>query len=204
MLVILAAPSGTGKSTIARQLFKRLPRLSFSVSHTTRGPRPGEETGIHYHFVSDATFDAMVAEDAFAEWAHVHTNRYGTSKAVVEALSQAGKDILFDVDVQGAEQLLAAYPDAVSLFVVPPSLAELERRLRGRGTENEDQLATRLGNARKELRCAQMFTYLVVNDDLETAIDECHGILVAEAHKRTRNPKLAEHVRRMAGTNDRS
>ena len=199
MLVILAAPSGTGKSTIARELFKRRSKLSFSVSHTTRPPRPGEADGVHYHFTDDATFEQMVEQDAFAEWAHVHKRRYGTSKSEVERLSDQGRDILFDVDVQGAEQLLSAYPEAVSIFIVPPSLEVLEARLRGRGTEDAEQVQTRLKAAQSELACATMFTYLIVNDDLSTAIEQVDGILAAEEHRRSGNPMLEAFVRRMAG-----
>ncbi len=198
LLIIIAAPSGTGKSTIAKALFERMPRLAFSVSHTTRPPRPGEVDGQHYHFVSDATFAAMIDDDAFAEWARVHDRHYGTSKGEVARLGDAGKDILFDVDVQGAELLLAAYPDAVSIFVVPPSLEELERRLRGRGTESPDQLATRLANARRELSCADQFSYVVVNSDLRVAIDAVQTVIEAEGHRRLRNPRLASYVRDMA------
>lgn len=199
MLVVLAAPSGTGKSTIAKTLFERMPRLAFSVSHTTRSPRPGEEDGRHYHFTEPSAFEAMIAADAFAEWAPVHSHRYGTSKAEVSRLTTAGRDILFDVDVQGADQLVAAYPDAVSIFVVPPSLEELERRLRGRGTETEEQLGVRLANARGELACAERFSYLVVNDDLGQAIDDVTAIVQGEACSRRRNPNLLAHVRHMAG-----
>lgn len=190
LLVVLTAPSGTGKSTVAQHLFALQPRLRFSVSHTTRRPRPGEEDGTHYHFVDDATFDEMVAGGAFAEWAHVHKQRYGTSRAEIDRLTGAGFDVLLDVDVQGARQLMESYPDAVSVFLLPPSLGELERRLVGRGTESREQLATRLGTARTELREAARFRYVVVNDEVERAAADFLSILHAERCRRDRNEDL--------------
>ncbi len=190
LLIVLTAPSGTGKSTVARHLFALQPRLRFSVSHTTRRPRPGEEDGVHYHFVDDATFDRMVAEGAFAEWAHVHKQRYGTSRAEIDRLTGAGFDVLLDVDVQGARQLLESYPDAVSVFLLPPSLEELERRLVGRGTESPEQLATRLETARTELREAARFRYVVVNDEVERAAADFLSITRAERCRRDRNEDL--------------
>ncbi len=190
LLIVLTAPSGTGKSTVARHLFALQPRLRFSVSHTTRRPRPGEEDGVHYHFVDDATFDRMVAAGAFAEWAHVHKERYGTSRAEIDRLTAAGFDVLLDVDVQGARELMESYPAAVSIFLLPPSLEELERRLVGRGTESPEQLATRLTTARAELREATRFRYLVVNDQVERAATDFLSITRAERCRRDRNQDL--------------
>lgn len=183
LLIVLVGPSGTGKSTILKQLFARDARMAFSVSHTTRAPRAGEVDGEAYHFVSDATFDAMVAEGAFAEWANVHGRRYGTARAEIDRLRAAGRDIVFDIDVVGALNLCRAYPDAVSVFLLPPSLAELEARLRGRGTETAENLALRLANARAEIAQAQAFRYLIVNASVATAAETLAGIVVAERHR---------------------
>lgn len=189
--IVMAAPSGAGKSTVARRLFQLEPRVAFSVSHTTRPPRPGEVDGVHYHFVDDATFDAMVAEGGFAEWAHVHTRRYGTSHSSIADLATRGFDILFDVDVQGAWSLREAYADAVTVFVAPPSMTELARRLRGRGTEGEDQLRVRLENGHKEMRQVGWFDYVIFNEDVELAARQFVAIVQAERLRRARNlPRL--------------
>ncbi|MCC6625696.1 MAG: guanylate kinase [Deltaproteobacteria bacterium] len=194
MLVVLAGPSGTGKSTLLARAFAADPRLSFSVSHTTRPPRAGEVDGQAYHFVDEATFDHMIEVNAFAEWAHVHSRRYGTSKAEVQRLRDADRDIVFDVDVQGAAALTAAYPEAVSVFILPPSFASLEARLRGRGTEGEAQLAVRLANARREIAEANTFTYTIVNDDVATAAAALVAIIRAERLRTSRRPDLASRV----------
>lgn len=190
LLIVLVGPSGTGKSTILKHLFARDPRLSFSVSHTTRPPRAGEVDGEAYHFVDDATFDAMVAAGAFAEWANVHGRRYGTSRGEIDRLRAADRDIVFDIDVVGALNLCRAYPDAVSVFLLPPSLAELEARLRGRGTETAENLALRLGNARAEISQAAAFRYMVVNASVTSAAAAVWGIVTAERHRAPLNADL--------------
>jgi guanylate kinase len=186
LLVVLTAPSGAGKTTLARRVFELEPRLRFSVSHTTRAPREGECQGVDYHFVSDPVFDALEAEGAFAEWAHVHERRYGTSRAEIARLRKAGADILLDIDYQGAEQLLRAYPEAVGVFLTPPSLQELERRLVGRGTESQEQVALRLASARRELLAAPKFQYLIVNQVVEEAVADFRAILRAERLRTSR------------------
>jgi guanylate kinase len=187
LIVVLTAPSGTGKSTVAASVFAAEPGLAFSVSHTTRPQREGEVDGEDYHFVSDAEFDQLVAEDAFAEWAHVHKRRYGTSKAEVARILGEGHDILLDVDAQGAHVLLAAYPEAVSIFMLPPSMAELATRLQGRSTDSADQIATRLKTARSEIRDADKFSYTVVNGEVAQATAEFLAILHAERRRFSRN-----------------
>lgn len=177
VLFIMAAASGTGKSTLARRLLAAEPTLRLSVSHTTRTPRPGETNGVEYHFVDRPTFEARVAEGAFAEWAEYAGNLYGTAHAEIERTRTAGGDLLFDVEVVGAAALKRNYPDAVSVFVLPPSMDELERRLRARGTETEAVVAKRLAAARRELASAADFDFLVVNEDVETAADELRSIL---------------------------
>ncbi len=190
LLIVLTAPSGTGKSTVTKRLLEVEPRLAFSVSHTTRPPRPHEQDGVDYWFVDDARFQQMVDEGAFAEWAWVHTRRYGTSHAEIERLTAAGRHVLFDVDVQGAENLLRAYPEAVSVFMLPPSLDELERRLRGRGTEDEEQVRVRLANARDEVGRCRLFEYVIINDEVEAAVADFRAILRAEACRCSRRGAL--------------
>ena len=194
LLVVLAGPSGSGKSTLLARVFAADPRLAFSVSHTTRPARPGETDGQNYHFVDHAEFERMIAADAFAEWAPVHARKYGTSKAEIERLRAADKDIVFDVDVQGAASLTRVYPDAVSVFILPPSLAILEQRLRGRGTESDDQVSVRLENAKKEIARAGDFAYTIVNDDLVRAASELGAIITAERRRTSRLPDLAGRV----------
>lgn len=194
LLIVLCGPSGTGKSTLLRELFRRDPRLSFSVSHTTRPPRASEVEGTAYYFVDDTRFLAMVDANAFAEHAHVHAHRYGTSRHEIARLHAAGRDIVFDIDVQGSDNLRRAYPDAVAIFLLPPSLAVLEARLRGRGTEMEDIVRLRLANARREIAAAPRFEYLVTNADLGAAVDTLHAIIVAE---RARSSRTADRPERL-------
>ena len=165
----MTAPSGTGKTTVARQVFQRFENLKFSVSHTTRPARAGEAEGEDYYFVGEAVFDGMVVEDAFAEWAHVHKRRYGTSKAEVERILELGQDILLDVDVQGARSLRRVYPRATSIFLLPPSFAELAQRLKGRATDSSDQVATRLKTAQEEVLDARDFQHVIVNENVDQA-----------------------------------
>ena len=178
-LIVLSAPSGTGKTTLVRRLLAAMPHLRLAVSHTTRRPRPDEEEGRSYYFIEEASFRRLVAEDAFAEWAEVHGNLYGTSRAEVDRLVAAGRTVLLDVDVQGGAALRRAYPDATTVFVLPPSMDVLEARLRGRGTEAEEVVQRRLGNARGEIGEAQHYGFLVVNDDLEEAVGDLRAVIVA-------------------------
>ena len=171
-LIVLAAVSGTGKSTLARALLERIPTLRLSVSHTTRAPRPGEVDGTHYHFTNHADFQAQIDSGDFAEWAEYAGNLYGTARATITEAEAAGLGLLFDVEVVGAEALKAAYPAARTCFILPPSWAELEARLRGRGTESEAVIARRLATGRRELQAAQSFDHLVVNDSVERAVDD--------------------------------
>jgi len=171
LLLVLSAPSGAGKTTLAHRLKARQPDACFSISATTRAPRGQERDGVDYHFVARARFDDLVARGALAEWAEVHGNRYGTLKSTVEEALAAGRIALFDIDVQGGEQIQALWPrQSVTVLVLPPSMAELERRLRGRGTESDEQVARRLAVAREEIgRGARHYRYLLVNDVLEQA-----------------------------------
>lgn len=175
LLLIVCGPSGVGKSTLCHRLIDEF-GVEFSVSYTTRTPRPGEVDGEAYHFVSPETFADLLAADAFAEHAEVHGHRYGTAhRTVAEALA-AGRDLIFDIDIQGAEQLREAFAEASSVMVLPPSLGVLEDRLRGRKTETEATIVGRLGAARNEIAHAETFDYVVVNSDLDQAYDDFRSI----------------------------
>ncbi|RUL64102.1 guanylate kinase [Dyella dinghuensis] len=178
-LFIVAAPSGAGKSTLVNALLEREPGISLSISHTTRPPRTGEEYGRHYYFVERAEFEREVAEGIFLEHAEVHGNFYGTSRKTVEGLLNQGRDVLLEIDWQGAGQIRKSKPDCVSVFILPPSRAELERRLRGRGSDSAEVIERRLRNSRGEIAHAHEFDYIIVNDRLEDALDGLQAIVQA-------------------------
>ena len=178
-LFIVAAPSGAGKSSLVNALLAREPGISLSISYTDRAPRPGELDGRHYHFVDRATFDAMAAAGQFFEYADVHGDRKGTARTAVEPILAAGRDVLLEIDWQGARSVRAAKPDCVGIFILPPSRAELERRLRARATDSEATIARRLANSREELRHAGEFEYWIVNDRFERALDDLTAIVRA-------------------------
>lgn len=188
-LFVVSAPSGAGKTTLLKRLMARLGGLAFSVSHTTRLPRPGERDGVDYHFVSPTEFKAMVEEGLFVEHATVHGNLYGTSRPAIVAQLAQGLDVILDIDVQGAALLRQESSLPVTeIFIAPPDLAELERRLRGRGTEDAERLALRLNNARDELRAAEGYQYLIINDDLDEAAELLAAIVLAERARAHRRP----------------
>lgn len=176
-LIILSAPSGAGKSTLAKALRERLPNLAVSISHTTRAPRPGEQDGVHYYFVAPAQFQEMIAADAFVEHARVFDNYYGTSRAEIERLLKTGKDVILDIDWQGARNIKRAFPDAVSIFILPPSRADLETRLRNRKQDSDEIIARRMRDAISEMSHYKEFDFVVVNDDLEAAIGDIRAIM---------------------------
>jgi guanylate kinase len=181
---VLAGPSGVGKGAIVARLLTALPDLELSVSATTRRPRPGEVEGRHYYFVDRDRFDEMIREGGFLEWADIFGERYGTPKEPVERSLARGRDVVVEVDVQGARQVRAAVPDAFMVFLTPPSLQELERRLRSRSTETEEQIGRRLAKASDELAAEPEFDATVVNDDLEVATAQVVE-LVARLRRRT-------------------
>ena len=191
---VLSAPSGTGKSTLARKLVKEVTDLNFSVSFTTRKPRPGEVHGRDYFFVDDATFDAMVAEDGFVEWVEVYDRRYGTGKAWIQERLRAGGDILLDIETQGAGRVHEAIPDAVMVFLLPPSAGELAARLRGRGDESEEQVRIRLEYAHHELSQFAQYDYLVVNDKVDQAYQRLESIITATRSRRERMTGTAQRI----------
>lgn len=181
ILFVLSAPSGAGKTTVADRAMSTLSGFSRSVSTTTRLQRPGEVDGIDYHFVDPATFETMIKEGAFLEWATVHGNYYGTSaEAVRQVVEERGEDLLLVIDVQGAEAVRKAMGNVVTIFLVPPDLATLAQRLAARGDEEEASVALRLKNAKEELARAKEFDYCVVNDDLSFAVAEFVAIIMAE------------------------
>jgi guanylate kinase len=198
VLVILSSPSGAGKTTLTRMLLERCPDLRFSVSHTTRAPRENEVDGRDYHFVDRARFRELVAQGAFLEWAEVHGNLYGTSTAEIDSarVTPGCTGMIFDIDYQGARQIRSKVDDVVAVFILPPSMRELERRLRGRASDTEDVVAQRFAGARREIEHYALFDYLVVNDDVLRAFDELRSIAVAERARRQRRAPLAESLLR--------
>jgi guanylate kinase len=190
LLLILSAPSGTGKTTLARRLVAAHPGAFFSVSYTTRAPRANEKEGTDYHFVTEERFQEMIAQSAFVEWAHVHGYHYGTPKAVIERARKEGVLAVLDIDVQGGELIKKQHPDAVRALILPPSLAELERRLRARSTDDDATVRRRLHAAQIEIRLERLagYEYWVVNDDVERAYGDLEAIVRAEACRAERRP----------------
>ena len=196
LLLVISSPSGAGKTSLSRRLVADHSDLSLSVSATTRGPRPGEQDGREYHFVSPETFDAMVKDDAFLEWADVHEHRYGSPRAPVMAEVAAGRDVLFDIDWQGARAIAAtAAEDVVRIFILPPSMAELSRRLHARAQDAEDVIQRRLGRAYDEIGRWGEYDYVILNEDYDLAYADLAHIYHAERLRRTRNPWLTPYVR---------
>jgi guanylate kinase len=197
LLLILSSPSGAGKSTLARRLMEWDPSLRFSVSATTRAPRPGEVDGREYYFKSRAEFEGMVAAGEMLEHAEVFGNFYGSPKGPVEAAMKDGRDTLFDIDWQGGQQIRnsALGRDVVSVFVLPPSIAELDRRLRSRGQDSEEVIAGRMAKSQAEISHWAEYDYVIVNTDIEKAFNELLTVLQAERMRRDRQPGLAEFVR---------
>jgi guanylate kinase len=179
-LFVITAPSGAGKSSLINELLKADPALGLSISYTTRPPRPGEKNGREYHFVDDPTFLAMRERGEFLESAEVHGNRYATSKKVIHDALDRGEDLLLEIDWQGARQVRRLYPDCVGIFILPPSVDELERRMRARGQDSEDVIRRRLENAREELAHADEFNYAIINKDFDTARRELASIIRKE------------------------
>lgn len=178
-LIVLSAPSGTGKTTLCSRLLREIPELVLSISTTTRAPRGAEKDGTAYFFVSKDEFKKKIADERFAEWAEVHGNFYGTTKDFVESTFSRGKSLLLDIDVQGAAELHRSYPkETVRIFLRPPSMAELERRLRARATDSEESIQKRLLAAAEEMNHMERFDHVVVNDDLERAYFELAGIVL--------------------------
>ena len=177
---IIAGPSGVGKGTIIKRLFEGRDDLYFSVSATTRAPRPGEVDGVDYHFISRERFEEWINRNAFLEHAEFVGNCYGTPKKYVDEAMDSGKDVILDIEVQGAEQVHRQRPDVVRIFIAPPSWEELERRLVGRGTEDPEKVRERLERSREDILLARYYDYMVINSDLDQAVAEINAIMVAE------------------------
>jgi len=200
LMLVISSPSGAGKTSLSRRLVADHADLSLSISATTRGPRPGEQDGREYHFVSPEAFEQRVAENAFLEWADVHEHRYGSPKAPVMAAVAAGQDVLFDIDWQGAQAIAAsAAEDVVRVFILPPSMAELSRRLHARAQDAEDVIQRRLGRAYDEIGRWGEYDYVILNEDYDAAYAELAHIYHAERLRRARNPWLAPFVRGLLG-----
>jgi len=177
LLFILSAPSGAGKSTLCRAVREHFPDLLYSISYTTRSPRKGEQNGVDYHFISKAAFESGIARDQWAEWAEVHGNYYGTSAELIDRGLADGRDILLDIDVQGTCRLLKRYPEAITIFIMPPSLESLRSRLENRGTDSPEVIALRLENAKHEMSCKDYYRHVVINDELSDAVAELIAVI---------------------------
>ena len=188
LLIVISGASGTGKGTVCKELLARERGVAFSVSATSRAPREGEQDGREYYFRTRAEFEVMIAEGAFLEYADVYGNYYGTPLAPIEARRSAGEDILLEIDTQGALNVMERCPDGTFIFLLPPSLEELRRRITGRGTESEESLARRLAAARDEIRLGRRYRYAVLNDTVEDATARIQTILAAERLRADMNP----------------
>lgn len=193
-LFILSAPSGAGKSSLIGALLKKHSDMKVSVSHTTRSPRPGEENGVHYHFVSVDEFKALIEKNDFFEWAQVFDNYYGTSKQAIESQLDAGIDVFLDIDWQGAQQVRKIMPSVQTIFILPPSKAELEQRLNNRGQDSADVIASRMAKAQSETSHFNEYDFVIVNDDFDTALGDIETIVMAQrltlSAQEIRNKKL--------------
>lgn len=193
-LFIIAAPSGAGKTSLVNSVVEATPGVAVSISHTTRSPRPGEQNGVNYHFVSVADFEAMRDEGLFLEHARVFDHYYGTSRAAVLAQLETGLDVILEIDWQGARQARALLPDSTSVFILPPSVESLRQRLAGRGQDSAETIERRMAAALDELSHHAEFDYLIVNDQFPVALDALRAILIAERHRRDRQLKHHRHL----------
>jgi guanylate kinase len=193
LLLIVSSPSGAGKTTLTKQLQGRFPEIRFSVSHTTRKARSNEQNGREYHFTTKERFIELIRQGKFLEWAVVHDNFYGTSQEEVDS-AQSSRCLLFDVDYQGARQIKVRCPDAIGVFILPPSMTALEQRLRGRASEDEVTVQRRFRNARLEMEHYGLFDYIIENDDLQVAVEQLSSILVAEECRRQRTAPKVERL----------
>lgn len=193
-LIIISSPSGGGKGTLVKEILARDPAVGFSVSYTTRAIRPGEENGREYHFISGSEFETRIANGEFLEHALVHGNYYGTSRLQVEHEIDRGRDIILEIDVQGAVQVLERFPDALSIFILPPSYNILSERLAQRGTETDETLELRLRNAIGEVQQFDRFSFVVVNDEKETAVTELQSIILADRQRSIRQTARVQAI----------
>lgn len=194
LLILISGPSGTGKGTVCDLLRQKHPEISYSISATTRQPRPGEQDGVNYYFYSREKFQEMISQGQLLEWAEVYGNFYGTPKQQVIDRLEAGEDILLEIDTQGALNVMKLMPDGLFIFLLPPSLEELASRLKGRGTETEESLKRRLGAAVDEIKLAKKYRYVVINDQVEKAQEKIANIIEAEHHRSDLNESLLEKL----------
>lgn len=198
-LIIISAPSGSGKTSLARGLLEELKGILFSVSYTTRRKRKGERDGIEYFFVSEETFRGMIEGRKFLEWAHVYGNYYGTSRGFVEETLSEGSDVLLDIDVQGALEVWSKVPEAITVFVMPPSFQVLEERLRKRGLDDEEVIENRLRIARREIRYHKEYQYLLINENIRQSVEELKAIVVAARCRIQNRQETAEDILKTFG-----
>jgi len=199
LVIVVSGPSGAGKSTILQRVLLEVPRLLFSVSHTTRPPRPGEREGSDYHYVSRDEFQRLATGEKFLEWAEVHGQCYGTARSEYDRAAEEGVDLLLDLDVQGAQSVRKRFPDAVAIFILPPSYEHLERRLRSRGPADEATYARRLQVAAEELRMFPEYDYAIINDDLDESVESLKAIIRAA---RSRTSRVEPAARKILSTFD--
>ncbi len=194
LLIVVSGPSGTGKGTVCGELLDSMPELAYSISATTRAPRAGEVDGKNYYFLTKERFEELIAEGGFLEYANVYGNYYGTPLIKIQERLAEGNDILLEIDTQGAFEVMKKCPDGLFIFLLPPSLGELERRIRGRGSETEESLKKRLGNAKAEIAIGEKYKYVVVNDTVKKAVARIKSIIVAEHALTEKNKELFEEL----------
>jgi guanylate kinase len=194
LLIVVSGPSGTGKGTLCKQLLARNPNISYSVSATTRSPRAGEIEGANYYFLSKQKFQQMIEHEEFLEWAEVYGNYYGTPLKKIQEKLASGEDVLLEIDTQGAMKVMQKFPEAVYIYILPPSLQELEQRIRRRGSETEDSILRRLHAAKSEIRTGEHYKYVVVNDAVRSAVGKMTAIIVAEHCRMEKNTSLLNRL----------
>lgn len=194
IMLILSGPSGSGKGTIVRELLKDCENIRLSVSATTRQPRPEDTDGVTYHFMDKAEFEKLIEENGLLEYAQYCGNYYGTPQKPVDIWLGEGKDVIFEIEIVGAGEIKSKRPEAISVFILPPSMAELENRLRGRGTESEEDVQKRLVRAKEEVAQANVYDYVIVNDTVENTVNKIKSIIIAEKCKQSNNDKLINEV----------